>query len=125
TDQKKAEIALRESEARKSAVVSSALDGIITFDEIGIITDFNPAAEGIFGHVRTAVVGKPMADVIVPPNLRERHRRSMAQYLATGESTILGKRIELTGLHANGTEFPMELAVCRLESSPPEFTGFI
>ena len=75
--------ALKRSEARKAAILDSALDCIMTIDHEGRITEFNPAAERTFGYRRDDVVGKELADVIVPPSLREKHRRGLARYLAT------------------------------------------
>jgi PAS domain S-box-containing protein len=67
-----------------------------------------------------------MADVIIPPSLRERHRRGLAQYLATGEGPVLGQRVELTALRADGNEFPIELSITRVGAAePPLFTGFV
>ncbi len=101
-----AEEATRESEARKAAILGSALDGIVTIDHEGRITEFNPAAERTFGYRRDEVVGKPLADVIIPPSLREEHRRGFARYLSTGETRVLGRRIEMTAVRADGSGIP-------------------
>ncbi len=126
TERKQMEEALRESEARKSAMVSSALDAIITMDHEGKIVEFNPAAEIIFGYQREEVIGQPMDQLIIPPSYQERHRRGLAHYLATGEGPVLGQRLELPGRRADGSEFSTELTIKRLPSAgPPMFTGFI
>jgi PAS domain S-box-containing protein len=120
------EAEVRESEARKAAMLESAIDAVIAIDHRGIITEFNPSAERIFGYAPAEVIGRPMVDLIVPPSLRERHRRSFARYLATGESTILGRPIEITAMRADGTEFPVELAIARIDlPGPPSFTAHI
>src|SRR5438874_2705088 len=125
THRKSAEEALRKSEARKGAILESALDGIITMDHEGKLLEFNPAAEKMFRYKRADVVGKSMAALIIPPSLREKHRRGMAHYLATGEGPILGKRIEMAAMRADGTEFPVELSVTRIgQDEPPLFTGY-
>jgi PAS domain S-box-containing protein len=125
-ERKEAEKAVLESEARKSAIVEAALDCIITIDREGKILEFNPAAEETFGYLRGEVIGKEMASLIVPPGLRERHRAGLARYLATGEGPLLGHRFEFTGLRANGTEFPIELTVARVDlPGPPMFTGYV
>jgi len=125
TDRKSAEEALRKSEARKGAILESVLDGIITMDHEGKLLELNPAAEEMFGYKRADVVGKSMAELIIPPSLRERHRRGIAHYLATGEGPILGNRIEMTAMRADGTEFPVELSVMRIgQDEPPLFTGY-
>ena len=71
------------------------------------------------------MVGKSLAELIIPPSLREKHRRGMAHYLATGEGPILGKRIEMPAMRADGTEFPIELSIMRIgQNEPPLFTGY-
>ena len=118
--------ALRASEARKGAILESAVDGIITIDHEGRVVEFNPASERMFGYTRDQVIGKEMAESIIPPSLRERHRHGMAHYLATGEGPVLGRRLELTAVRADGTEFPVELSITRIGSEdPPTFTGFL
>jgi PAS domain S-box-containing protein len=107
-------------------MLDSALDCIVTIDHEGCITEFNPAAERVFGYRRDQVVGKQLADVIVPPSLRERHRRGFARYLATGEARMLGRRVEITAVRADGSEFPVELAITRIPiDGPPSFTGYL
>ena len=117
---------LWKSEARKTAILDSALDCIITIDHEGRITEFNPAAERTFGHRREDVLGTILGDLIVPPALRERHRRGMARYLETGQGVVIGKHVEMTALRADGTEFPVELAITRIPGDgPPSFTGYL
>ena len=125
-ERKRAEQELRRSEARKAAILDSALECIVTIDHEGCITEFNPAAERTFGYRRDEVLGRQMADVIIPPALRERHRQGFARYLATGEARVLGKRIEMTAVRADGSEFPAELAITRIPvDGPPSFTGYL
>jgi PAS domain S-box-containing protein len=117
---------LKRSEVRKAAIVDSALDCIVTIDHEGCITEFNPPAEHTFGYRRDEVLGKHLADVIIPPSLREKHRQGFARYLATGEARVLGKRIEMTAVRADGSEFPVELAIARIPlEGPPFFTGYL
>jgi PAS domain S-box-containing protein len=126
TERRVSEAALRESEARVRAVLESALDAVITIDHEGRILEFNPAAELMFGRRRTDAVGARMAELLIPPSLRDGHRRGFERFLATGEGPILGKRIELTALRADGSEFPIELAVSRVPlEGPPLFTGYV
>jgi len=117
---------LKRSEVRKAAIVDSALDCIVTIDHEGCITEFNPAAEHTFGYRRDEVLGKHLADSIISPSLREKHRQGFARYLATGEVRVLGKRIEMTAVRADGCEFPVELAITRIPwDGPPSFTGYL
>jgi PAS domain S-box-containing protein len=125
-DRKKTGEALRESEERMRAVLESALDCIVTMDHQGRVVEFNPAAEKTFGYKRDAAIGHLLADLIVPPALRERHRRGLSHYLSTGEASVLGKHVELTGMRRDNSEFPVELAITRIGShEPPMFTGFM
>ncbi len=120
----KSTLTLRESEARRAAILDTALDSVIAMDHGGRIIDFNPAAERTFGYRRDEVIGRTLAETIVPPSLRESHRRGLARYLETGEGPVLGRRIELTGLRKDGTEFPVELSITRIAGEPPSFVGF-
>ena len=118
--------ALRESEARKNAILDSALDAIITMDHEGRLVEFNGAAERIFGHARAEVLGRSLAGVIIPERLREAHQRGLARFLATGEGPVLNKQIELPALRADGTEFPAEIAILPIPGTqPPLFTAFL
>jgi PAS domain S-box-containing protein len=118
--------AVRRNEARKSAIVETALDAVISMDHEGRVVEFNPAAERTFGYEHEEVVGKYLADLIIPPHLRAEHRQGLARYLATGEAPVLGKRIELSGVRSDGTEFPVELTVTKVDlPGPPLFTGYI
>jgi PAS domain S-box-containing protein len=125
-ERKRAEQELRRSETRKAAILDSALDCIVTIDHEGCITEFNPAAERTFGYRRDEVLGRRLADVIIPPAIRERHRQGLTRYLATGEARVLGRRMEMTALRADGSEFPTELAITRIPlDGPPSFTGYL
>jgi PAS domain S-box-containing protein len=114
------------SEVQKAATLEAALDCIVSMNSAGAITEFNPAAEQTFGYRRDDVLGKDMASLLIPPSLRASHRRSLARYLATGATRILGKRTELSGLRADGTEFPIEVTVTPVDvPGGPMFTAFI
>ncbi|MEA3216984.1 MAG: hypothetical protein QOJ19_3140, partial [Acidimicrobiia bacterium] len=117
---------LRSSEARKSAILRSALDCVVTIDGIGRIVEFNPAAERTFGYRREDVLGRSLAELVIPPAMREAHNAGLARYLSSGEAPILGQRLELTAQRADGTEFPVEVAITQVElDGPPLFTGYL
>ncbi len=123
---RQAEDAVRESEARNRAILDSALDAVITMDHRGYVLAFNHAAERIFGYAAAEAVGRDMADLIVPPSLRPDHRRGIARYLETEEAVILDRRLEITGMHADGSEFPVELTITRIGlAGSPTFTGYV
>ena len=125
-ERKRGELALRISEARKSAIFNTALDCIVTIDRHSRILEFNPAAEITFGYRRDEIVGKPMPETIMPERYREAHYKGVEHYLGTGEAPVLGRRLELTGLRRDGTEFPAELAINRIPiDGPPIFKAFL
>lgn len=125
-ERKRAEHSLRQSEEGMRAILDSALDCIITMDHHGRVVVFNPAAEKTFGYPREKAIGQLLSELIIPPLLRERHQKGLSRYLAIGETPVLGKRLELTAMRSNGSEFPVELAITRIGSQgPPMFTGFI
>jgi PAS domain S-box-containing protein len=119
TTRKHAEAALRASDQQKQAILDAALDAIIAMDHQGCIMEFNPAAEAMFGYRRDAAIGQELAKLIIPPGLRLQHTHGLARYLATGESTVLNRRITLTAMRADGSEFPVELAIARHSSDVP------
>ncbi|MCA1679651.1 MAG: SpoIIE family protein phosphatase, partial [Actinobacteria bacterium] len=122
----RADVAARRSEALKATVLEAALDCIVIMDHRGRVVEWNPAAVEVFGYERAEVVGQEMAELIIPPTLRERHRRGLAHYLATGEGPVLGRRFEIGGMRADGSEFPVELAITPLEvDGEPLFTGHL
>ncbi|OGW51660.1 MAG: hypothetical protein A2V62_08965 [Nitrospirae bacterium RBG_19FT_COMBO_58_9] len=117
---------LRDSEERTRSIVNAALEAIVVMDDQGRITDWNPQAEQILGWARSEAVGRKLSDIIVPPQYREAHSRGLQHYLATGEGPALGKRLEITALRSDGTEFPIELAITPLKlASGTTFSGFI
>jgi PAS domain S-box-containing protein len=118
--------ALRAKEARHRAMLDAALDCVVTMDHEGCVIDFNPAAERTFGYASEDAVGRDMAELIIPPELRERHRRGLARYVATEEAVLLDRRLEITGMRADGTTFPVELTITRIDvPGPPTFTGYL
>jgi two-component system cell cycle sensor histidine kinase/response regulator CckA len=124
-DERRMRLVAENSMRRKAAIVESALDAIVEVDDSGRIVEFNPAAEGMFGCSRDAALGQEMAELIIPPAWRERHRRGFAAYLLTGEAKFLNRRVELTALRRDGSEFPVELAIAPSPSSPLLFSAFI
>ena len=111
---------LAREEARKDAILRTALDCIISMDAKGRIVEWNPAAEHTFGYPRDEAMGRSLAELIIPERLRQTYKGGLALYLATGEEQIIGKRIELAGLRQSGEEFPVEVAitVMRTEEGP-------
>ena len=117
---------LRESDARKTAMLDAAFDCIITMDADGHVVEVNRATERTFGYTADEMVGRELAELIIPPALREPHRHGVAQYVATGEGKLLGHPVELPAMRADGSEFPVEIAITQPQvEGPPQFTGYV
>ena len=111
---------------RNATIVDLALDAIVSIDHEGRIIEFNPAAERMFGYRRVDVMSRPMADLIIPPHLRSAHFAGLRRYLATGEAHVLGRRLELEAMRADGSLFPVELAIMRMPGDGlPVFTSYL
>jgi PAS domain S-box-containing protein len=124
-ERKLAEEAVSDSEARKTAVLQTALDCVITMDGDGRIIEFNPAAERTFGYTAQEAVGQELADLIIPPDLRDRHRSGLKRYLSTRESGLFDRRIEMRAIRKDGSELPVELAITSIGVEPPMFSGYL
>lgn len=114
------------SNARFGAVMESALDSIVIMNSKGRVEEFNPAAEKMFGYARDETIGREMAELIIPPEYREMHRKGLRKYLETGEGRVIGRRVEVEGMRADGSAFDVELAITpiNLEGSI-YFTGYL
>jgi PAS domain S-box-containing protein len=123
----RAERSVRESEARKTAILNAALDCIVMMDGSGNIVEVNAATEKIFGYSAEEMLGRELAEVMIPPGaLREGHRLGLQDYMETGASRIVGHPVELMAMRADGSTFPVELAVTRPDlPGPPLFCGYI
>ena len=99
------------------ATVSASLDGIIIINALGKVVEFSDSAERIFGYTKEDIIGKDMSAMIVPQRYREAHNNGMARMRDTGEANILGQRIEIEALRADGEEFMSELAISRSRSA--------
>jgi PAS domain S-box-containing protein len=125
TDVKRTEAALRDSEAKASAILETTVDGIITIDERGTIRSFNPAAERIFGYSADEAIGESVG-LLMPPDYSEQHDDYVQSYLETGQRKIIGIGREVIGQRKNGATFPMELAVSEVHLAGARiFTGIV
>ena len=123
---KNIEIELLQSQARSAAIVQTALDCIISIDSASQILEWNPAAEKTFGFSREQALGQPLHELIVPPELRDAHKAGLERYVVTKEGPILGKRVELPAVRADGQRITVELAVVPIpQSEPPLFIGHL
>ncbi|HEX5782802.1 MAG TPA: PAS domain S-box protein, partial [Solirubrobacteraceae bacterium] len=108
------------------AILDAAFEAIITMDAEGNVMSVNRSAEEMFGYRAEEMIGRELAELIIPPHLREPHRRGVERYVATGEGEMVGHPVELPAMRADGSEFPVEIAVTRPQvAGPPVFTGFM
>jgi PAS domain S-box-containing protein len=125
TQRQQSASALRDSAERLRAILETAVEGIITIDEHGIIESFNLAAERIFGYPAREVVGKNVS-LLMPAPHREQHDNYIGNYLRTGHAKIIGIGREIVARRKNGTVFPMDLSVSEVRLADRRlFTGFI
>lgn len=117
---------MRESEERTRSVIETALDAVITMDEEGRISGWNPQAADMFGFTAEEAVGLPLADTIIPSHYRDAHREGLRRYLRTDQATVLNRRVELSAVRKDGEEFPVELAISNLTvRGRRQFSAFV
>jgi PAS domain S-box-containing protein len=101
-----------------SAYLQASLDCVVLADASGLVVEFNPAAERTFGYTREEALGRTLSELIVPPSLRAAHESAFDRFAKTREGQLFGRRLELTGMRADGSEFPLELTLSRVEGEP-------
>ena len=111
TEGQKADELIRQREARLKLILEQALDAVITMDAEGRITGWNPQAERIFGWSGSEVLGRSLADTIVPQRHRAAHEAGIRRFRQTGVPHFQNRRLEMPGLHKSGHEFPVELTI--------------
>jgi PAS domain S-box-containing protein len=103
--------ALRVQEEQSRRIIDSASDPFVSIDPAGAVVEWNRSAEELFGWRREEVLGRSLADTLVPPDLRGSHREGLRRLLAGGPARLLGKRVEVRAMHRSGAELPVELAI--------------
>ena len=107
-------------------VLDTALDAVVVMDSDGKVVDWNGNATAVFGWTTDEVLGRSMADLIIPPQFREAHAQGLRKYLETGTAKVLGRRIEIWGLRRSGEEFPIELSISPIsDDGGLIFVGFL
>jgi len=123
---RRAERGLRLSEERNQLIVEMALDAVVTMNNRGLVTGWNTQAEKMFGWTRAEVLGRELAELIIPERHRETHREGLRRYIENGMARVLNKRIEMSALHRDNNEFPVELAITPIGFGEDlVFSGFI
>ena len=107
-------------------MIEASVDCVITIDAQSTILEFNAAAERTFGYRRDDVIGRPLTETIIPPALREAHRKGMAALQHGGSGKLLGRRVEMPAMRSDGSEFPVELTITRIATeSFPLYTAYL
>ena len=110
-ERRRATDSLRSSEERIRSIVETASDAFVGMDHHGLVTEWNRRAETMFGWPRAEALGRPVADLIVPASFRQAHHDGLERFLSTADGPVLGRRVELSAMHRDGSEFPVELTV--------------
>jgi PAS domain S-box-containing protein len=117
---------LRKSEAMKAAIINSALDCVIVIDEESRVIGFNPMAEMTFGYSAAEAMGRRIGELIVPPHLRAQHEAGLKRYMATGQASVLGRRVEVEAMRKDGGIIPVELAITEVKTESARlFTAYL
>ena len=113
--------ALAQSEGRVRQILNTSMDGVVCMDGDGLITDWSPGAEQIFGYTAEQACGRVLAELIIPRAFRQAHAEGMQRFVQTGYARVVGKRIEISALHANGSEFEIELSIAHIRRDDKHF----
>ena len=117
---------IQKHDKKLRAVIDGAFDAIVTIDTAGLLVEFNPAAERIFGYKKEDVIGKSMSESIIPARYRTAHKAGHRQYVVSGVKHIFNQRIEMVAMRADGSEFPIELTLIALKDADLSLvTGFV
>jgi PAS domain S-box-containing protein len=111
TDERRAEAALRESQTQLHSIVSVAQDAIVMIDEQGCISLWSQSAERVFGYSNAEVMGCHLHSILAPARFQQAHARGFADFLRSGKGAALGKSVELSAIHKDGREFPIDLSL--------------
>ena len=126
TERRRADEAVRESDARMRLILDTALNSVITIDERGVITAWNAQAERMFGWGYDEAVGRSIAELLIPRRYRSAHHNGLRHFLATGVGPLLNRRIEITAVRRDGSEFPVELSIVPYRAGEAWFfSGFV
>jgi PAS domain S-box-containing protein len=113
------------AQRRKHALLEASLDAIVTVDMQGCVAEFNAVAERMFGYRREQVLGTDLLESLVPPRMRERAREGLAVFREVGTSALPGKRFDASACRADGSEFPVEVALTSSGGEPALLTIYV
>ncbi|WP_182422163.1 EAL domain-containing protein [Aureimonas sp. ME7] len=113
------------NQSRLENITAASPDAIVAADGRNLIQAWNAAAETMFGFSAAQAIGQPL-DIIIPSALRPAHRRGLQRSVEHGSSPLMGAPISMSALHADGTEFPIEISLSRwTENGEPRFGSII
>jgi diguanylate cyclase (GGDEF)-like protein/PAS domain S-box-containing protein len=119
-------IALRQATRESRSILETSQEAFISIDEDGLVREWNPQAERLFGWTREEIVGRPVVQTIIPRRHRDAHLRAVTRFLATGELPMAARRLEVEGLRRDGSEVPIELSISALrEGGEWRFHAFV
>ncbi|MBE9560955.1 MAG: PAS domain S-box protein, partial [Proteobacteria bacterium] len=107
---------LNENALRLQRVVDTSMDAVIVIDEQGMVDEWNPAAENIFGWSYAEIRKQPLHNLIIPKEFRERHLQGIQKLIKDDETSFKSKRIESLALHRDGHTFPIDLAMTSIKT---------
>jgi PAS domain S-box-containing protein len=116
TERMRAEHQVRESKEQFRRIIDTAQEAFVSIDSNSVITGWNQQAETTFGWSRSQAIGKPIVDLIVPDRYRGKHHDGVKRFLETGSGPVLRRRMELTAMHRDRREFPIEIAVSAMRT---------
>lgn len=117
---------LQERDTKTRRIIDSSLDAVLSMDERGTVTEWNAQAQAMFGWRRDEAIGRRLGELLVPRQHRDAHDKGLQHFLSTGEGPLLNRRIEITALHRDGTEFPVEVSIAPYQIDGHwEFSGFV
>lgn len=105
------------------AVTDRDITAVVAIDVTGALIAFDEGAEALLGHRASDVIGQPMAETVIPEPLRQAHHDGMARFLRTREPFLIGRTVEISALHADGSVFPVELTLRIASESPLTIEG--
>jgi PAS domain S-box-containing protein len=117
---------IRDRDTKTRRIIDSALDAVLSIDERGRVTEWNAQSETMFGWRRDEALGRTLSELFIPHRYRDAHDNGLKHFLSTGEGPLLDRRIEITALHRDGTEFPVEVSIAPYQIDGNwEFSGFV
>ncbi|MBG6215609.1 diguanylate cyclase (GGDEF)-like protein/PAS domain S-box-containing protein [Arthrobacter sp. CAN_A6] len=105
------EVKLLEADRRAQRLIDTAADGFVGMDAFGVVTDWNRAAEELFGYTKDEAIGRTVSELIMREQDRAAHEVGLRRFVATGQARLVGRPVQVTARHRLGREFPIDLTI--------------